>query len=131
MSGQWIVDNDFETFMKYMQNNCSIVQLEKEIQEITSRKKVNIKFIIDRYFNGNINLGVYILTRLNLTYTGSDAQEYEMIKKQYEQKLDEYLKRLEQIENKRAKAKEAETEEEADGKKDIDNERDSQDERFE
>lgn len=122
MNGQWVIDYDFEKLMRYIQNNSAIVRLERIIQEFMKyRKRESIRFIINSYIGGN-NLAYYIFKRLNLSYSNSDAQEIEMIKKQYEQKIDEYLKRLEQMENNRTNDKTAVSDNTISEIKDVKNE---------
>lgn len=99
-------DSDFEILIKYVQSNDNIVQLEKRIRAMIQGgkcEKGDLYFIRDTYLNGNVDLTVYILTRLNLLYSNADAQEFERLREQYEQKIDKYLERLNKLEESRTK----------------------------
>ena len=106
MNGQWECDYDFETFIKYVQNHGAIVQLEKNIDSIMlDEKKWNLQEIINTLFNGNIELAVFILTRLNWLCSKADAEEFEALRAQCEQKIDVYIEKLKKIEGNIAKNK--------------------------
>lgn len=68
-------------------------------------KKGDLNFIRDTYLNGNVDLTVFMLTRLNLLYSDKDAEEFATLRTQYEQKIDEYLERLKNIEESAAQKK--------------------------
>lgn len=61
-------------------------------------KRGTLNDIKDKCFNGNVELTVYILTRLGLYFRKSDVKKFEMLRTKYEQKVDKYLERLKNIE---------------------------------
>lgn len=110
-------DND-----KYVQDNdfIEVIDMVENPEEILKKymsflkpwvsdgkcKKGRIDLIRDKVFNGNTDLMMYVLARLNITYyKGYDVRVSNMISKQYEQKINKYLNRLQSIEDNRRKNK--------------------------
>ena len=68
-------------------------------------EKWKLHDIIDTFFYGNMELAVFILTRLNWLCSKVDAEKFETLREQYEQKIDEYIEKLKKIEGNIAKNK--------------------------
>lgn len=108
MIGQWVYDYNFEALIKYVLGENKVNLLEKSVRALVKNgecKQEDIQFIKDTHFHENISLTVYVLTRLNLLYSNSDAEEFEILRTEYEQEIDKYLEKLRAIEENRAKNK--------------------------
>ena len=108
MIGQWVYDYNFEALIKYVLGENKVNLLEKSVRALVKNgecKQEDIQFIKDTHFHENISLTVYVLTRLNLLYSNSDAEEFEILRTEYEQEIDKYLEKLRAIEENIAKNK--------------------------
>jgi len=106
--GQWVYDYNFEALIKYVLGENKVNLLEKSVRALVKNgecKQEDIQFIKDTHFHENISLTVYVLTRLNLLYSNSDAEEFEILRTEYEQEIDKYLEKLRAIEENIAKNK--------------------------
>jgi len=106
--GQWVYDYNFEALIKYVLGENKVNLLEKSVRALVKNgecKQEDIQFIKDTHFHENISLTVYVLARLNLLYSNSDAEEFEILRTEYEQEIDKYLEKLRAIEENIAKNK--------------------------
>lgn len=101
MNGQWLQDEEFDTLIRNVENNYITYESEacvKALLQGRACKRGTLNDIKDKCFNGNVDLTVFILTRLKLYFRKSDVKKFEMLRIQYEQKVDKYLERLQNIE---------------------------------
>ena len=99
--GQWVQDNNFELLLNNVENAAITATTQVNVGALVKNgecKKEKLKEIIDIQLGGNVELAVYILTRLNLLYTKGSVRDFRTLRTQYEQKIDEYLEKLHTIE---------------------------------
>lgn len=108
--GEFVADNNFLKVLDIIEDSSEIIKwyegnTDRYVSDGKCRKG-NIDLIKEKVFNENTDLMLYTVSRMNLTYhPGYDMRAYNIMKAEYEQKIDKYLERLYSIENNRRKSK--------------------------